>query len=115
MDLSTDLQAGTAHTIHHITLDLICEITVDTQTAMRITKTDKVTTETTIEIKGTNRTHGTTREIMVTRTGMIIIKIGRGLTIEDDPLSKKHYRNQPRTQVIFEYMDQNPLELMQTV
>ena len=80
----TDLQAGTAHTIHHIILDLISEITVDTQAAMRITKTDKVTTETTIEIKGTNRTHGMTREIMATRTGMTIIKIGTGLTIEDD-------------------------------
>ena len=84
MDLSTDLQAGTAHTIHHIILDLISEITVDTQAAMRITKTDKVTTETTTEIKGTNRTHSTTREIMATRTGMTIIKIGTGSTIEDD-------------------------------
>ena len=27
----------------------------------------------------------------------------------------KHYRNQPKTQVIFKYTDQKPLELMQTV
>ena len=84
MDLLIDLQARTAHTIHHIILDLISEITVDTQAAMRITKTDKVTTGTTTEIKVTNRTHGTTREIMTTRTGMTIIKTGIGLTIEDD-------------------------------
>ena len=57
---------------------------MDTQATVRITKTDKVTTETTTEIKGTNRTHGMTREIMVTRTGMTITKIGTGWTIEDD-------------------------------
>ena len=31
------------------------------------------------------------------------------------PNKYQHHRNQPRTQVIFEYTNQNPLELMQTV
>ena len=95
MDLLTDLQAGTTHTIHHIILDLISETTVHTQAAMRITKIDKITTETTIEIEGTNRTHGMTRGIMATRTGMTIIKIGTGSTIEDDQPSTNTTETNP--------------------
>ena len=42
--------------------------TVDTRATMKIAKTDKISTGTTIEREGTNRTHGTTRE-MGFRTG----------------------------------------------
>ena len=84
MDFSTDLPAETVLTIHHTILDQISETIVDTQAAMKITKTDKVSTGTTIEIEDTNRTHGTTREIMDFRTGMTITTIETGLTTEDD-------------------------------
>ena len=84
MDLLTDLQAEAAHTIHHTIRDQISEKIADTQAAMKITKTDKLTTGTTIETEGTNRTHDTTREIIAFRTGMTIIKIETGSTTEDD-------------------------------
>ena len=80
----TDLQAEAAHTIHHTILDHISETIVDTQAAMKTTKTDKVSTGTTIETEDTNRTHDMIREIMTFRTGMTIIKIETGLTTEDD-------------------------------
>ena len=83
MDLLTDFQAGTAHTIHHTILDQISEKIVDTQAAMSTTKTEKATTGTTIEIKGTNRTHSMTREIIAIRSGMTTIKIETGSTKED--------------------------------
>ena len=61
---------------------------MDTQAATKITTIDKLTTGTTIETEGTNRTHNTTKEIIVFRTGMTIIKTETGSTTED---------NQPNT------------------
>ena len=74
MDLLTDLQAGATHTIHRIILDQILEVTADTEAVTKITKTDKLTTGTTIETEGTNRTHDMTREIIAFRIGMTIPK-----------------------------------------
>ena len=81
MDLSTDLQAGTAHLIPHIILNQITETTV-TPVAMTCT-TDKDTTGTTIETEDTNTTQDMNRETKTTRTGMIIIKIEAGSTTEE--------------------------------
>ena len=75
------------HTTHHIILDQISETTVDTLAMMKTAKTDKISTGTTIETEGTNRTHGMTRETGF-RTAMTINKIETGLTIGD---------NQPNT------------------
>ena len=57
MDVSTDLQAGTAHSSPHIILDQITETTA-TPAAMTHT-TDKDTTGTTIETWDTNITQDT--------------------------------------------------------
>ena len=83
MDPLTEHPAETIHTIHHTILDQISEIIADTQAAMKITKTGKVSTETTIEAEGTNRTQGMTRE-MGFRTGMTTTKIEIGLITEDN-------------------------------
>ena len=79
MDLSTDLQVGTAHLILHIILDQITGTTTPTTT---IHTTDKDTIGITIEIEDTNPTKDLNKEVTTTRTGMIIIKIETGLTTE---------------------------------
>ena len=83
MDLSTDLQAGTAHLTPHIILDQITETTTATPAAMTRT-TDKDTTGTTIETGDTNITQDMNRETKTTKTGMITIKIETGLKTEED-------------------------------
>ena len=95
MDLSINLQAETAHTIHHTILDHISETIVNTQAAMKTTKTDEVSTGTTIETEGTNRTHNMIRQIMAFRTGMTIIKIETGLKTEDDQPNTNTTENNP--------------------
>ena len=81
-DLSTDLQAGAAHLIPHIILD---QTTETTATPARTTHTtDRDTTEITIATRDTNITKDTIRETKTTKTGMITIKIDRGLTTEGD-------------------------------
>ena len=85
-DPLTDHPAETIHTTHHTILDQISETIEDTRAAMKITKTDKVSIETTIEAEGTNRTQGMTRG-MDFRTGMTTTNIEIGLTTEDDQTS----------------------------
>ena len=46
--------------------------------------TDRVTTETTAKTEDTSNNRDTNREIRITRTGMITIKIETGLTTEED-------------------------------
>ena len=82
-DSLTDLQAETAHTLHHTILDQISEAIAVTQATLKITKTDRISTGTTIETEVTNRTYGMTRG-MSFKTGMTTIKIERGLKTEDD-------------------------------
>ena len=84
MDPLTDLQVEAVHTIHHTILDQISEPIADTLATMTTTKTIKTTIGTTIETEVTSRIHDMIREIMDLRTGMTIIKIGTGLTTEDD-------------------------------
>ena len=84
MDLSTDPPAEIVHTIHHTILDQISETIMDTQAEMKITRTDKVSTGTTIETEGTSKIYGMTKEIMSFKTGMTTTKIEIGLTTEDD-------------------------------
>ena len=92
MDLSTDpltdhpATAGTVHTIHHTILDQISEAIADMQVTMKTTKTDKVSTGTTIETEGTNRTQDTTRGTGF-KTGMTVTKIEIGLTTRDDQIN----------------------------
>ena len=85
MDLSTNLPAEIAHTIHHTILDQISETIADTQA--KIPRTDKVSPGTPIEAEGTSRTCGMTREIMGSKTGMTTNKIEIGLTTGDDQLN----------------------------
>ena len=75
MDLSTDLQAEPAHIIHHTILDQVSETIADTQATVTTCRTDKTTTETTIEIEGTSKTCGMTKETMAIKTSMTIIMI----------------------------------------
>ena len=86
MDLSTDpltdLQGGTANTTHYLILDQISETTMGTQ--VRITRTDRTSTETTAETEDTNKILGMTREIIVFRTGMTTTKTEIGLTTGED-------------------------------
>ena len=56
---------------------------MDSQATAKITRTDKVSIQTTIETEGINRTQGTTRG-MGSRTGMTTTKIEIGLITEDD-------------------------------
>ena len=82
MDLLTDPPAEIVHTIHHTILDQISETIMDTQA--KITRTDKVSTGTTIETEVTSKIHGMTKQIMSFKTGMTTTKIEIGLTTEDD-------------------------------
>ena len=85
--------------------------------------TDRITAETMAETEITNNNQDTNREIRTTQTGMTItkieigttiIKIETGLTTEGDQ-TKFNHRNQHKAQVIFEFSDQNVMEMMQTV
>ena len=78
MDLSTDLQAEPAHIIHHTILDQVLETIADTQATVTSCRTDRATTETTIE--GTSKTCGMTKETMAIKTSMTIIMKETGLT-----------------------------------
>ena len=53
---------------------------------MKTTKTDEVSTGTTIETEGTNRTQDTTRGTGF-KTGMTVTKIEIGLTTGDDQIN----------------------------
>ena len=66
MDLSTDLQAGTAHLILHIILD---QITGTTTPTTMIHTTDQDTIGITIETEDTNTTQDTKKEVTTTLTG----------------------------------------------
>ena len=81
MDLLTNLQAETAHTIHHLILDQISEATIGTQ--VRTASTDKTSTETT-KTEGTNKTTDLIKEIIVFKTGTTITRIETGLTTGED-------------------------------
>ena len=53
-------------------------------TQVRTAKTDKTSTETTIETEGTNKTTGLIKEIIVFKTGTTITMIETGLTTGED-------------------------------
>ena len=108
--LSTGHHKETTCSIHHKILDQITEVTVTP--TMKIHKIDKASTETTAEIEGTSNNQNTNREIKTTRTGMRTTKIEIGLTTGEDQTNTKY---QHKTQVIFEFADQNMMEMMQTV
>ena len=82
---STDLQAETAHTTHHLILDQISETIMGTQ--VTTIRTDRTLTETT-ETEVTNKIIGMNGEIITFTTGMTTIKIETGLIAEE---------NQPNT------------------
>ena len=124
-NLQTDQETdpGTTHStnchreiilsIHHIVLDQVSEITVIPATKMH--KIDRDFTETTPETGDTNKHRDTTREIKATRTDMRTTKTETGLITEGRPNKYQHHRNQHKAQVIFEFSDQNMMEMMQTV
>ena len=115
MDLLADLPAtaGTTHTtrctIHHKILDQISEIVVDTK-AVKTTKADKVFTETTTEVGGYQQNNRYDQ-----RNGVQNRYDNNRFDNRRQPNKYQHYKNQPKAQVIFEYANQSPMELMQTV
>ena len=115
MDHSTDHQAKIIHSIHHKILDQITEAAI-TQVTMTGT-TDRTTTETMAETEVTSNNRGTNREIRTTQTGMTITKIEDRNRFDNRrrPNKYQHHRNQHKAQVIFEFSDQNIMEMMQTV
>ena len=120
MDLSTDLsidcQAETTRLTLHIIPDQITETTVTPVTTTRTTRTtDRATTGTTIGTGATNRTRDTNRETKTTKTGIITVKIEKDLTTEGEPNKYQHHRNQHKAQIVFEFSDQNMMQMMQTV
>ena len=112
MDLSTDLQAGTVHITLDSILDQITEITTAIPAVMT---TDRATTETTIETEDTSKIQDVTKETRTTKTGMISNQDRNRFDNRRRPNKYQHYRNQPKAQIIFEYTDQNLLEMMQMV
>ena len=82
---------------------------------MKIHKINKASTETTAEIQGISNNQDTNRENRTTRTGMRTTKIETGLTTGEDQTHTTIIDNQHKVQVIFEFSDQNMMEMMQTV
>ena len=118
----TDHQAKIIHSIHHKILDQITEAAI-TQATMTAT-TDRTTTKTMAETEITNNNQDMNREIRTTQTGMTITKIEIGYDNNQDrnrfdnrrrPNKYQHHRNQHKAQVIFEFSDQNIMEMMQMV
>ena len=110
----TDLQAGTVPITLHLILYQVTETTTAIPTVM-IHTTDRATKETTIETEDTNITQDMTKETRITKTSKIIIKIGTGSTTEDDQININTTGTSQKVQIIFEYTDQNLLEMMQMV
>ena len=77
-------QAETAHKIIHSVLDKLSDLTIAVTPATAATRANKTTMP---EATTTNRTHSTTTEIMVTKTGMITIRIETGLITVGDQLN----------------------------
>ena len=121
MDHSTDHQAKIIHSIHLKTLDQITEATI-TRVTMTV-KTGRTTAETTAGTEIISNNQDMNRETKTTQTGMTItkIEIGTKTTKTDTGSTTKgdnkyqHHRNQRKAQVIFEFSDQNVMEMMQTV
>ena len=67
---------------HHTVLDQITEITV--APVARTTKIDKVSTETTLEVRDTNKCRDKIRETNTTSTDTTITKTETGLITEED-------------------------------
>ena len=78
----TDHQTEAIHLTHHKILDLITEATAIPTTMIHAI--DKVSTETTAETKVINNSQDMSREIKITKTGMITTKIETDSTIEED-------------------------------
>ena len=113
MDHLTDHQAKRIHSIHHKILDQITEAAI-TQVTMTGT-TDRTTTETTAETEVTSNNRGTNREIRTTHTGMTITQDRNRFDNRRRPNKYQNHRNQHKAQVIFEFSDQNIMEMMQMV
>ena len=111
--LLTGHHKETTRSIHHKLLDQITEVTVTP--TMKIHKINKASTETTAEIEGISNNQDTNRENRTTRTGMRTTKIETGLTTGEDQTNTNIIDNQHEAQVIFEFSDQNMMEMMQTV
>ena len=109
----TDHQTEAIHLTHHKILDLITEVTA-TPTVM-IHAIDKASTGTTAETEVINNNQDTNREIKTTKTGMITTKIETGSTIEEDRTNTSTIETQHKAQVIFDFSDQNMMEMMPTV
>ena len=81
-DPLTDHQVEIVHLTHHKILDQITEVAATPVTMIHTT--DKATTETTAETEDISNNQDTNKEIKITKTGMITIKIETGSTIEED-------------------------------
>ena len=83
--LSIDHPVETTHSTLHKILDLVTEPTATQITMTHTTPTaDKATTETITGTEATSRTRDMSKEIRITKTGMITTKMKIGLTTEGD-------------------------------
>ena len=112
MDLSTDHQAETAHLILHLILDPITETTATP--AITTHTTDKGTTGTTI-VRGyqQNPRYEQRNQNYQNRYGNNQDR--NRFDNRRRPNKYQHHRNQAKAQIIFEFSDQNMLEMMQMV
>ena len=132
-DHLTDHQAKIIHSIHHKILDQITEAAI-TQATMTAT-TERTTAETTAETEITNNNQDTNREIRTTQTANRYDNNQDRNRYDNNqdrnrydnnqdrnrfdnrrrPNKCQHHRNQHKAQVIFEFSDQNIMEMMQMV
>ena len=121
MDHSTDHQAKIIHSIHHKILDQITEAAI-TQVTMTGT-TDRTTIETTAErvhqqqprYEQRNQNYPNRYDNNQDRYRYDNNQDRNRFDNRRRPNKYQHHRNQHKAQVIFEFSDQNIIEMMQTV
>ena len=96
--------------IHHTVLDQITEIT--TTPVVRTTKIDKVSRETTLGVKDTPRYDQRNQHYQYRYDNS---QDRKRFDNKRRPNKYQHHRNQHKAQIIFEFSDQNMMEMMQTV
>ena len=116
MDLLIDHQAETAHLTLHIILDQITETTATPVTVTCTTRTtDKATTETTTGTEATNKTQRYEQRNQNYQNRYDNNQDRNRFDNRRRPNKYQHHRNQHKAQIIFEFSDQNMIEMMQMV
>ena len=113
MDHPTDHQAKIIHSIHHKILDQITEAAI-TQVTMTVT-TGRTTTETMAETEFTSNKLRYEQKNQNYPNRYDNNQDRNRFDNRRRPNKYQHHRNQHKAQVIFEFSDQNVMEMMQTV